>query len=49
MDKETILKRIELLRKEREITIANVNAYNGAIQEAEYWLKQLDKPEDKKE
>ena len=34
--------RIQKLQAERAQLIANLNAYDGAIQEAEYWLKQLE-------
>jgi hypothetical protein len=40
MQKDTIQERIKLLEKERDQTRANLIAYEGALQEANYWLKQ---------
>jgi len=31
-----------MLKAERERLVANLNAYNGAIEDCEYWLTQLD-------
>ncbi len=41
MTKEDILTRLDLLEKQREQLIFNVNAFNGAIEESRYWLSQL--------
>ena len=49
MDKETIEKRIEILKTEKaqalqaaEQMMANVHALNGAIQDCEYWLNEVE-------
>ena len=34
-------KRLEQLTAERDQLVANLQAYNGAIQDCEYWLNQL--------
>jgi len=41
--REMVLERLAKLKAEREQLIANLNAYNGAIQDCEYWLSVLDK------
>ena len=46
MTKEDLIKRIALLKRESDLTLS---AYKGAIHEAEYWLKELDKPEESNE
>jgi len=38
--------RLAKLKAEREQLLANLNAYNGAIQDCEYWLKLIDQPEE---
>jgi len=43
LTKEMIEQRLAKLKAEREQLIANLNAYNGAIQDCEYWLSVLDK------
>ena len=35
---EAIEQRLAALRAQREQLILNVNAYNGAIEDCEYWL-----------
>jgi len=40
--REKILERLAKLKAEREQLIANLNAYNGAIQDCEYWLSVLE-------
>ena len=40
--KEALEERLEQLQREREQLVANIHAYGGAIQECEYWLRQLD-------
>lgn len=56
--KEVLEKRLAMLRNQRQETLqdienksANVNAYNGAIQDCEHWLSVLakDEPEAHKE
>jgi hypothetical protein len=42
MDKEKLQKRLELLKKQREQLLANISAYNGAIEECKYWLKEIE-------
>jgi len=39
--------RLETLERNRAQAIANVNAYDGAIQECKYWLELLKKAEKK--
>jgi len=41
--REMVLERLAKLKAEREQLLANLNAYNGAIQDCEYWLSVLDK------
>ena len=36
-----MLDRLEVLERDRAQVIANINAYDGAIQECKYWLEQL--------
>jgi len=40
--REMVLERLAKLKAEREQLIANLNAYNGAIQDCEYWLSVLE-------
>ncbi|MDO8794385.1 MAG: hypothetical protein Q7J25_07185 [Vicinamibacterales bacterium] len=42
MTSEEIQARIRQLRIEREQAIGTVNAYNGAIQDCEWWLQQIE-------
>ena len=44
IDKEKIQQRIKQLETEREQTRINLVAYEGAIQDCNYWLKELEKP-----
>ena len=39
--KEMIEERLATLTSERDQLINNVNAYNGAIQDAQYWIEKL--------
>lgn len=43
MTKELLLKRLEELKAGRKQAEANLHATEGAIQEVEYWLKELEK------
>jgi hypothetical protein len=47
--KQAIQERIDKLQKSREQAIANVNAYDGAIQEAQYWLSLFTETEEIKQ
>ena len=49
MDKETLEKRIEELKKQQNQAIATAQMCEGAIQDSQYWISQLDKPEEEKE
>jgi len=40
--REKLVAKLELLQKEREVTIGNVNAYNGAIQVVQALITELD-------
>lgn len=42
IDREALLDRLEVLERDRAQVIANINAYDGAIQECKYWLEQLE-------
>lgn len=41
MDKETIRARIKLLESERDQLKGNVIAYDGAIQDCQFWLTKI--------
>ena len=43
MTVETVLERLDKLKKERESLQANLYAYEGAIQECQYWLEEAEK------
>ena len=45
MTKDLLQQRLEKLEADRNQLLANLNAYDGAIQEAKYWLTQLEKQE----
>jgi hypothetical protein len=45
---ESLRDRLETLKKGREQAIADVNAYGGAIQECEYWIKYLQENKENK-
>jgi hypothetical protein len=47
--KAALEERLAGLQKSREQTLANLNAYNGAIEECQYWLDQLRAEEKAKE
>jgi hypothetical protein len=49
MTLETLQTRMGTLQKGREQAIANVNAYDGAIQECQYWIDYLTPKEVKKD
>ena len=49
IDREALLDRLEVLQRDRAQVIANINAYDGAIQECKYWLEQLELAEKKEE
>ena len=42
MTKDQILERVSLLMKEREGVKLTLSAYDGAIQDCQYWLKRLE-------
>jgi hypothetical protein len=44
--KETVQKRLQALIQKRDELTANVNAYNGAIEDCQYWLGEIQKAED---
>ena len=46
MNKEKIQERIKQLEAERDQLKANLVAYEGALQDNQYWLSQLDSSED---
>lgn len=46
---ESLQTRLESLNKGREQAIATVNAYDGAIQECNYWISVLTPKEEKKD
>mgnify|MGYP001566969852 CR=1 FL=1 len=39
--RDQIEARLAQLKTERDAAIANINAYNGAIQDCEHWLSQM--------
>jgi len=39
--REMVEQRLAQLKAERDQLVANLNAYNGAIQDCEYWLSLL--------
>lgn len=45
MDEQVIRKRLERLHTERDHARSVVNAYDGAIQECEYWLSYVTAPD----
>lgn len=47
MNKETIEKRIQQLKAEQQQFVANVHGCEGAIQDCNFWLNELNKPEEK--
>ena len=47
MTKEQIQARLKQLETEREQLRVNLMAYEGAIQDCNYWLQELDKAEEK--
>lgn len=49
MDKTQVQDRIKQLETEREQVKATLLAYEGAIQDCNYWLSQMDKPKETKE
>jgi len=46
MTKEQLQERLELLKKDRDTTKANLLAYEGAIIECQHWLDQVTKTEE---
>ena len=46
VSREALRARLDALRMERQRRFDDVNAFNGAIQEAEYWFAVLDARED---
>ena len=42
---KTFEERLVKLQRERDQLVANINAYDGAIQECKYWLELLEKQE----
>jgi len=42
VNKQLLQERMEKLIKERQALVDNVNAYNGAIEDCNYWLKHLE-------
>jgi peptidoglycan hydrolase CwlO-like protein len=45
---EALQSRLQLLNKDREQMVANVNALDGAIQECQHWIDQLSTPKEPK-
>uniref|UniRef100_A0A6M3IEM1 Uncharacterized protein n=1 Tax=viral metagenome TaxID=1070528 RepID=A0A6M3IEM1_9ZZZZ len=43
--REAIEARLADLRAQREQLVGNLNAFNGAIQDCEFWLAEVDKAE----
>lgn len=48
MDKLTITKRIDELKKFQQAKIQEAQAAEGAIQDCLYWLDELEKPKEEK-
>lgn len=48
IDREALTERMSQLEKDRDQTIARLQAIVGAIQDCAYWLAQLDKSESTK-
>ena len=44
MTKDLVQKRKQELEQQRVQTIATLNAIEGAVQDCDYWLKQLEPP-----
>ena len=42
MNLSLLHERLMLLKQERDELIGQVNAYNGAVQECEYWIAQME-------
>lgn len=49
MTREKLLERIAQLKSEQSNLRANIDAFTGAIQDCEYWLRELEAAESKKE
>ncbi len=45
MNRQQVEERLESLQEQRSELMRNLAAYNGAIQDCEYWLTVLDKEE----
>jgi len=45
MNKDAILKRKGELEQQREELLANLHAVSGALQDCDYWLKQIEEEE----
>lgn len=45
MTKEQLTQRLQALTQERDKIIANVHAFNGAIEDCKYWLAEFEKAE----
>jgi hypothetical protein len=43
--KEAILQRIKRLEADREKLLSSLNATEGALQDCQYWLSEIDKTE----
>lgn len=49
MTREQILKRIEALEEQRRNRIADIHAIEGAVQDCQYWLEQIEKNAEKEQ
>ena len=49
MYREDLLKRKSVLQQQRDQFVANANAVAGALQEIEFWISELDRPDVKTE
>ena len=49
MNRELLEKRLVELVEQRDQMIANINLVLGAIQDCEYWLSQIDEPQQPEE